>query len=82
MTNKLIQKAILFFIGLCVAYFCFLFSYTIYHDAYKFTLNYFDYSYCIILSVVSFFIGSLILVFVILNIVSPKYSSKISNLFT
>lgn len=82
MTNNLIQKTILFFIGLCVAYFCFLFSYTIYHDAYKFTFDYFDYSYCIILSVVSLMIGSLILIFVILNIVSPKYSSKISNLLT
>jgi hypothetical protein len=81
MTDELIQKTILFFIGLCVAYFCFLLSYTIYHDAYKFTLNYFDYGYCIILCVVSFIIGLLIFVFGIMNLVSPKYSSKIADLF-
>jgi hypothetical protein len=82
MTGELIQKTILFFIGLCVAYFCFLLSYTIHHDAYKFSLNYFDHSYCVILSVISFLIGLLILVYEILNIVSPKYSSKIPIYFT
>lgn len=82
MTDELIRKTIFFLIGLCVAYFCFLLSYTIYHDAYKFTLNIFDYSFCIILCVVSFIIGLLILVFGILYIESPKYSSKIVDLFT
>jgi hypothetical protein len=82
MTNNLTQKIVFFIIGLFVAYFCFLFSYTIFHDANKFTLNYVDYSYCLILGAISILIGLLILVFVVLSAVSPKYSAKISDLFT
>lgn len=82
MTHDLIQKVLLFIIGLSVAYFWFLFSYTIIHDANKFISNYIDYSYCLILGTISILIGLLTLVLAILNIVSPRYSSKIFNLLT
>ena len=77
----IIQKIIFSFIVLLIAYFCFLFGYTVFHDANKFT-NFFDYSFCYILGAVSIIFGFLILVFVTLSAVSPKYSSKISNLVT
>jgi len=75
----IIQKMIFFFIDLLIAYFCFLFGYTVFHNANKFT-NFFDYSFCYILGAVSITFGFLILVFAILSALSPEYSSKISNL--